>query len=407
VLPSSPRWPIVLAVVAALCALAGVAGPAPARAEASPAGRSLPGRPSAGPVPTARPVLAAGPVPSAGPVPAATGAPGELLKVGVKPLEPFVSRDGDHYRGFSIDLWNEIARRNGWRTQFVWHDDLPGMLHDVQTSAQDAGIAGITITRDREEVLDFSYPMFSAGLEVMVTSRGGSPGWAAQLTDLLTAGIGRYLLFLIAALVIAGHVIWLATRRNTRLGYLSGVGMGIYQAAGLGLVGDYGVARPRRPLARAAAVVWTIVGISFVSLFTAALSSQLTLSSIQNKISGVHDLFGSRVVTVAGTSSATYLREHDISFVAVPGVDDAYRLLDSGKADALVYDAPVLQNRVKLNQGGSEMLVGGVFARENYGIAMPNGSALRKKINTTLLDMMDDGSYDDLYSRYFGESGSG
>jgi ABC-type amino acid transport substrate-binding protein len=80
----------------------------------------------------------------------------------------------------------------------------------------DVGIAGITITKDREQVLDFSYPMFSAGLEVMTTSRGSSSSW----TSFLTAGLGRYLLALLTALIIAGHLVWLATRRRTQLGYL-------------------------------------------------------------------------------------------------------------------------------------------------------------------------------------------
>ncbi|HZZ51178.1 MAG TPA: transporter substrate-binding domain-containing protein [Pseudonocardia sp.] len=337
----------------------------------------------------------------------ATGAAGEVLKVGIKPLDPFVARDVDRYRGFSIDLWNEIARRNGWQTDYVWHDTLPQLLDDVRTGAVDVGISGITITKAREETLDFSYPMFSAGLQVMIRPRAGSTSWPGEITEVLTAGIGRYLLVLIAALVIAGHVIWLATRRRTGRAYLRGVATGIYQAAGLGLVGDYGVADPQRPLARAAAVIWTIVGISFVSLFTAALASQLTVSSIQNKITGVHDLAGTRVLTVGGTSSEDYLRQHSIAYTRVATINDAYVRLDAGQADAIVFDAPVLQNRITVTHSSAEVLAGDVFARENYGIAVPTGSPLRKKINTTLLDLIEDGTYEDLYARYFAENGSG
>jgi hypothetical protein len=50
-------------------------------------------------------------------------------------------------------------------------------------------------------------------------------------------------------------------------------------------------------------------------------------------------------------------------------------------------------------------LAGDIFARENYGIALPTGSELRKKINETLLDITADGTYDELYSKYFGDSG--
>ena len=337
----------------------------------------------------------------------AEGAPGSTLKVGIKPLDPFVTRNADQYHGFSVDLWNEIARRNSWQTSYVWHDTLPALLRDVQTSTVDVGIAGITITKDREQVLDFSYPMFSAGLEVMTTPRGSSSNWTSELASSLVAGLGRYLLALLAALVIAGHLVWFATRRRTQLGYLAGVGLGIYKAAGLGLVGDYGVADPKRPLGRAAAVLWTIVGVSFVSLFTAALASQLTVHNIESKITGVQDLSGAKVVTVTGSSAAGYLTAHAITFTGVPTINDAYRQLDSGGVDAIVFDAPVLQHHIKLTRSINEALVGGIFARENYGIALPPGSALRKKINETLLDITEDGTYDEIYARYFGDANSG
>jgi len=48
------------------------------------------------------------------------------------------------------------------------------------------------------------------------------------------------------------------------------------------------------------------------------------------------------------------------------------------------------------------VLTDGIFAHEDYGIAFPTGSALRKKVNTTLLEMRADGSYDRIYEHYFG-----
>lgn len=337
----------------------------------------------------------------------ADGSPGSTIKVGIKPLDPFVTRNGDQYRGFSIDLWNEIARRNSWQTSYVWDGTLARLLTDVHTSTVDVGISGITITKDREQMLDFSYPMFSAGLEVMTTRRGGSSNWTSDVTSFVIAGVGRYLLALLAALIVAGHLIWLATRRRTRLGYLAGVGLAIYKAAGLGLVGDYGVADPKRPLGRAAAVIWTIVGVSFVSLFTAALASQLTVQNIESKITGVQDLTGARVATVTGSSAAAYLTAHAITFTGVPTINDAYRQLDSGRIEAIVFDAPVLQNHIKLTRSSNETLAGGIFAHEDYGIALPIGSPLRKKINETLLDVTEDGTYDELYSKYFGDAEPG
>jgi polar amino acid transport system substrate-binding protein len=168
---------------------------------------------------------------TAGAAPPADGAAGSTVTVAIKPLDPFVTRNGDQSAGFSVDLWNEIARRNSWRTNYLWHDTLPPLLADVQAGSADVGIAGITITKDREQVLDFSYPMFSAGLEVMTRPRTSS-SWTRELASFATAGVGRYLLALVAALVVAGHVIWLATRRRTGLRYRPGVGLGIYRAPG-------------------------------------------------------------------------------------------------------------------------------------------------------------------------------
>lgn len=60
------------------------------------------------------------------------------LRVGIKPLDPFVTRTGNRYTGFSIELWDEIARRNGWRTEYVWYETLPPLLDDVASGKVDA-----------------------------------------------------------------------------------------------------------------------------------------------------------------------------------------------------------------------------------------------------------------------------
>ncbi|HEY6794297.1 MAG TPA: transporter substrate-binding domain-containing protein [Kineosporiaceae bacterium] len=362
--------------------------------------------------PAAPAAQAASPAPSPAPSQRATSATpataSSTLRVGIKPLDPFVVQRGQgRYGGFSIELWNEIARRNNWSTTYVWHGGLSQLLDDVQAGSVDVGIAGISITKEREEVLDFSYPMFTAGLQVMSRPTGGS-GWAAELSGFGTAGVGRYLLALVVVLVLAGNVVWLAGRVRARIDgrtgqrYLPGVGSGMYKAAGVGLVGDFGVGDPVRPVARFAAISWSIIGICFVSLFTAAVTTQLTVQSIRSDIAGVQDLPGHRVLTVEGTSAQRYLTEHEIPFRTVTTIDKAYPLLDSGEVDAIVFDAPVLQHRTAVSRGTAEVLVGGVFAHEDYGIAFPSASWLRKKVNTTLLEMQADGTYDRLYEYYFG-----
>ena len=77
-------------------------------------------------------------------------------------------------------------------------------------------------------------------------------------------------------------------------------------------------------------------------------------------------------------------------------------MLELGQADALVYDAPVLLYYAA-NQGkGKVQVVGPIFNEETYGIALPTGSAYRKPINEALLRLKQDGTYDQLYTKWFG-----
>lgn len=320
----------------------------------------------------------------------------QTVRVAIKPLEPFVEREGDHYVGFSIELWDEIARRNRWNTQYVWYDTLPPMLDDVSAGKTDAGIAGISITRERETRLDFSHPMFNAGLQILAVQHRDQP-WYGRLLSVLTPTAGMYLLALIGVLFVAGNVVYLFHREG---GYARGLARGMFRSAAIGLVGEIG--DQERPVTQFAAVVWVILGISFVSFFTASLATELTVQQITGGITGVSDLGGKRVVTVGGSTAARFLTERRIAFEGVDTSEAAFERIERGDADAMVFDAPVLQHHLQRTGADRLVLVGNVFQREDYGIAMPTGSPLRKAVNEALLGMRADGTYDRIHDYYFG-----
>ncbi|MGE3855539.1 MAG: transporter substrate-binding domain-containing protein [Dehalococcoidia bacterium] len=318
------------------------------------------------------------------------------LRVAIKPLDPFVVKTGDRYSGFSIELWDEIARRNGWTTEYVWYETLPPMLLDVDAGKVDVGIAGISITREREALLDFSYPMFNAGLQILAVQHRDVP-WYSRIGTLLSPTAGLYLLGLILAIFVAGNVVHLFQRE---LSYARGLARGMFRAAAVGLVGEVG--EQERPLSQFASVLWVILGIAFVSMFTASLTTELTVQQITGGITGVRDLPGKRVVTVEGSTAARFLTERRIAFDGLPTVEAAFERLDRGSADAMVFDAPVLQHHLQVTGADHLILVGNVFQREDYGIAMPTGSPLRKTVNQSLLEMRVDGTYDRIHNYYFG-----
>jgi polar amino acid transport system substrate-binding protein len=107
------------------------------------------------------------------------------------------------------------------------------------------------------------------------------------------------------------------------------------------------------------------------------------------------------VVTVQGSTSADYLTEQHVMFTSVTRVEEAYGQLERGEVDAVVYDAPVLLYYAATGGKGKVQVVGQLLRPESYGIAVPTDSPLRKELNRILLALAADGTYQELYDRWF------
>ena len=325
------------------------------------------------------------------------------LRVAIKPLTPFVLTNGSQFQGYSIDLWNSIASKNGWKTNYVLLKTVKEVLHAVQTGQADVGIAGISITRDRERLVDFSMPMFNSGLQVLVPLRPAfSPITAFQ--NLFSPQLGFVALMILLCILIAGHVMWLSMRHhpNYPKGYLRGVTEGIWWAAMSFPQNDLGERSPVSVVGRLAGMFWVIVSVVLLANFTASVTANLTVQQIQGGIRGIADLPGKRVLTVEGTTAETYLAQNSIRFQTKPNIETAVEELEAGRADAIVYDAPVLQYQASHAGNGKFSVVGDIFKPEYYGIALPLGSNKRKAINETLTEMISLGELTQIQQRWFG-----
>jgi len=69
--------------------------------------------------------------------------------------------------GFDMDILAEIAERAGFEYDLRTMD-FNGIIPAVQTGNVDIAIAGITITEEREEIVDFSDPYYDSGLKILV-----------------------------------------------------------------------------------------------------------------------------------------------------------------------------------------------------------------------------------------------
>ena len=82
----------------------------------------------------------------------------------------------------------------------------------------------------------------------------------------------------------------------------------------------------------------------------------------------------------------------------------ALKELESGGVDAVVADNGVVVHYVANNPGGKfKMVADKDFVPEQYGIALKKGNAeLQGKLNQGLAAIRADGSYDAIYTKYFG-----
>jgi len=207
----------------------------------------------------------------------------------------FVDDETGELTGFDIELIRAIAEEAGVAIE-IETMEFDGLIAGMRTGRYGVGIAGITITEERDEFIDYSRPYYDAGLILAVRADETGIGSAA-------------------------------------------------------------------------------------------------------------DLAGKQVGTRAGTTSEAYLKEHhgDAEIVAFPGIVEAYMDLQAGRVDAVLYDAPNVNHYVNSSDDVDFKVVGDLLQGEQYGIAFPEGSALRDRFDAALGELMEDGTYDRIYAKWFGE----
>ena len=199
--------------------------------------------------------------------------------------------------GFDMDILAEVAKRAGFdynlRTM-----DFNGIIPALQSRSADIALAGITITDEREKIVDFSDPYYDSGLRLLVGANNDT-------------------------------------------------------------------------------------------------------------IKKVSDLKGKTVGTKIGSTSANYLREHlgdEATITPYPGSADMYMALLSGSVDAVLYDAPNVGYFSKTQGEGRAKVVGPLYEGQQYGIALVEGSDWVDDVNKALAAMKEDGTYDEIYTKWFGEA---
>ena len=303
---------------------------------------------------------------------------------------PFAIRDPDgKWHGIAIDLWRQIADEHGYDYRFV-QSDLAGMIDGVVDGRFDASVGALTITADREAKVDFTQPFYATGFGIAVPT--ADPAWYTLFSNFFTIGFLKAVLALSAVLMLVGLLFWLAERKRNPEQFApdaSGIGSGFWFSAVTMTTVGYGDKAPRTAAGKAIALVWMFAAILIISTFTGMIASSLTAGRLQGAVKGADDLPGARVGSIAGSATDQWLGEEQIDFRSYPNMQAGLIALREGRLDAFVYDEPLLRYLIRTSFSGELRMLPGTFGRQDYGIALPQGSALRESIDVSLLHIVE------------------
>jgi polar amino acid transport system substrate-binding protein len=164
----------------------------------------------------------------------------------------------------------------------------------------------------------------------------------------------------------------------------------------------YGDKHPKTTGGRIISLIWMFAAVILVSLFTATITSMLTVKQLKTSVRSLEDLKREVLGTMPYTTSESFLKNNLISFNTYKSVVGGLEALANGEIKAFVYDEPELRYIIKHQFYRKLEVLPQKYSQENYGIAIVNDSPLRKSINRVLLQKIRHQEWQKTLNHYLG-----
>ncbi|XP_056181815.1 glutamate receptor ionotropic, NMDA 2D [Falco biarmicus] len=314
--------------------------------------------------------------------------------------------------GFTYDLYLVTNGKHGKKIDGVWN----GMVGEVFYRRADMAIGSLTINEERSEIIDFSVPFVETGISVMVSRSNGTVSPSAFLEPYSPAV--WVMMFVMCLTVVAvtvfifeyfspvGYNRSLATGQRTG-GSKFTIGKSIWLLWALVFNNSVPVENPKGTTSKIMVLVWAFFAVIFLASYTANLAAFMIQEEYVDTVSGLSDRKFQRPQeqypplkfgTVPNGSTEKNIRSNypDMHSYMVKynqrGVEDALHHLKTGKLDAFIYDAAVLNYMARKEEGCKLVTIGSgkVFASTGYGIALQRGSRWKRPVDLALLQLLGD-----------------
>ncbi|XP_060107794.1 LOW QUALITY PROTEIN: glutamate receptor ionotropic, kainate 4 [Heteronotia binoei] len=331
----------------------------------------------------------------------------------------------DRYEGFCVDMLKELAEilHFNYKIHLVGdgvygvpeaNGTWTGMVGELIARKADLAVAGLTITAEREKVIDFSKPFMTLGISILYrVHMGRKPGYFSFL-DPFSPGVW---LFMLLAYLAVSCVLFLVARltpyewysphpcsqgRCNLLVNQYSLGNSLWFPVG-GFMQQGSTIAPRALSTRCVSGVWWAFTLIIISSYTANLAAFLTVQRMDVPIESVDDLADQTAIeygTIHGGSSMTffqnsryqtYQRMWNYMYSKQPSVfvksteEGIARVLNSNYAFLLesTMNEYYRQRNCNLTQ------VGGLLDTKGYGIGMPVGSVFRDEFDLAILQLQE------------------
>ena len=330
------------------------------------------------------------------------------IRVAARICQPFVMNNAGEFSGLSIFLWDNIAVELGLEYSIEEYG-LNEMLESVAQGKADVGISCLSITQEREKIIDFSHSFFETHLAIAVKQHG-------FLHAIKTIFYNKKLYVVVGIIVgvaalIGGILFLLEHKINTKLFSMKSRGGKLAEAfiSGLPFIssGPIRYYEFQTLGGRTLSAVLAVGSTLMIASITALLASAFTLDQMRSEITGLQDLAKVKVGTMEATTSAEYLQEQGLNSRTFNDRQKLFAALDAGRLDAVVSDGAVLKYLIKKAQaeGRYESLsvLPFVFEKQNYAFALPDHSPYVEKLNQALLSVRESPVWRKELVKYFGE----
>jgi polar amino acid transport system substrate-binding protein len=202
-------------------------------------------------------------------------------------------------------------------------------------------------------------------------------------------------------------LLWLAERHHNPKQFpdtpLRGIGNGVWLALVTMTTVGYGDRAPLSLAGRVIAGVWMVIALISASSMTAGIATALTLSQLDTgSIQRIEQLSQRRVAVVRGTTGAQLAAQHGARLVEAKDLQAAVQLVTHDKADAVVFDRPMLQYYLRQHPSVELRVSAKSYEPQGYGFAVRDDPALQHRLSVALLELAEQNQLRAIAQRWLG-----